>query len=41
MDKVIAIDVGLSAAYGGPPACLIIENGTAYTLHRGTKLRSR
>jgi hypothetical protein len=36
--KVIAIDVGLSAVYGGPPACLIIEKGTPYTLHRGTKL---
>lgn len=36
--KVIAIDVGLSAVYGGPPACLILEHGTAYTLHRGTKL---
>ncbi len=36
--RVISIDVGLSAVYGGPPACLVIENGTAYTLHRGTKL---
>lgn len=36
--KVIMIDVGLSAVYGGPPTCLIIERGTAYTLHRGTKL---
>lgn len=36
--RVVAIDVGLSAAYGGPPACLIIEEGKAYTLHRGTRL---
>lgn len=36
--KVIAIDVGLSSVYGGPPACLIIEDGTPYTLHRGTKI---
>ena len=36
--KVIMIDVGLSAQYGGPPACLIIEEGTPYTLHRGHKL---
>jgi hypothetical protein len=36
--KVIAIDVGLSASYGGPPACLIIEGGKAFTLHRGQRL---
>jgi hypothetical protein len=36
--RVIMIDVGLSAAYGGPPAALIIEQGTPYTLHRGTRL---
>ncbi len=36
--KVIMIDVGLSAVYGGPPACLVIENGKPYTLHRGQKL---
>lgn len=36
--KVIMIDVGLSAAYGGPPAALIIEDGTPITLHRGTRL---
>jgi len=36
--RVIMIDVGLSAAYGGPPAALIIEDGTPYTLHRGTRL---
>lgn len=37
--KVILIDVGLSEFYGGPPACLLIENGVAYALHRGKKLR--
>ena len=36
--KVIMIDVGLSAQYGGPPACLIIEGGKPFTLHRGHKL---
>ena len=36
--RVIMIDVGLSAAYGGPPACLIIEGGKAYALHRGERL---
>lgn len=33
--KVVMIDVGLSAAYGGPPAALVIEGGRARTLHRG------
>jgi hypothetical protein len=33
--KVIMIDVGLSAVFGGPPACLVIEKGKPYTLHRG------
>jgi hypothetical protein len=32
--KVIMIDVGLSSAYGGPPAALIIEKGVPHTLHR-------
>ena len=36
--KVIMIDVGLSAVYGGPPTCLVIENGKPYTLHRGQRL---
>jgi hypothetical protein len=36
--KVILDDVGLSKVYGGPPACLVIENGKAYTLHRGKEL---
>lgn len=37
--KVILIDVGLSEYFGGPPACLLIENGVPYALHRGKKLR--
>jgi hypothetical protein len=36
--KVLVIDVGLSAYYGGRLACLIIENGEPYTLHRGKRL---
>jgi hypothetical protein len=36
--KVVMIDVGLAAAYQGPPAALIIENDTAFALHRGTRL---
>jgi hypothetical protein len=37
--KVIMIDVGLSAAYGGPPAALVIEKGVPYTVHRGQRLK--
>jgi hypothetical protein len=36
--KVILIDVGLSAYFGGPPAFLLIEGGKYYAVHRGTKL---
>ena len=36
--KVILIDVGLSAVFGGPPAFLLVENGKYYAVHRGTKL---
>ncbi|MGE0439843.1 MAG: metallophosphoesterase [Gemmatimonadales bacterium] len=36
--RVIMIDVGMSAYYGGPPAALVIEDGVPYALHRGTKL---
>jgi len=36
--KVILIDVGLSQAYGGPPACLIIDKSKFQALHRGTRL---
>jgi hypothetical protein len=36
--KVVLIDVGLSAAYGGNFACLIIEQGKAFAFHRSQKL---
>ena len=36
--KVITIDVELSGYYGGPPACLIIEEGRLFALHRGQRL---
>lgn len=37
--RVIMIDVGLSNAYGGRLACLVIEKDVPYALHRGKKLR--
>jgi len=37
--KVVLIDVGMSAVYGSRLACLVIENGVPYALHRGEKLR--
>jgi Calcineurin-like phosphoesterase len=36
--RVLLIDVGLSAVYGGNLACLVIEKGQTYALHRGEKL---
>jgi hypothetical protein len=36
--KVLMIDSGLATYYGGQMACLVIEGGTAYTLHRGKRL---
>ena len=36
--KVIVIDVGLSKAYDGPPAFLLIEDGKYSVVHRGRKL---
>jgi hypothetical protein len=36
--RVIQIDVGLSRAYGGPPAALVVEDGRLFALHRGRKL---
>jgi hypothetical protein len=35
---VLLIDVGLSEAYGGRRACLVIERGLAFARHRGTTL---
>ena len=36
--KVIQADVGLSKYFGGPPACLLLEHGRPFALHRGIKL---
>jgi hypothetical protein len=36
--SVIDIDIGLSKFYGRPPACLVLENGSAFVLHRGVKI---
>jgi hypothetical protein len=36
--RVIQIDVGMSKAYGGPPASLVLEEGRAFAMHRGKKL---
>ncbi len=36
--KVVVIDVGLSAVYGSRLACLILEGGKAFALHRGVKI---
>jgi hypothetical protein len=36
--KVLNIDVGLGRAYGSRLACLVIENGRPYVLHRGKRL---
>jgi hypothetical protein len=36
--KVIAIDVGLSNPFGGPPAFLLIEDGKYFAMHRGRRI---
>ena len=36
--KVLMIDIGLSAAYGSALAALEVDAGTAYAVHRGTRL---
>ena len=36
--RVVSIDVGLSAYYGSHRACLVIEGGQLYTMHRGQKI---
>jgi Calcineurin-like phosphoesterase len=36
--RLVMIDVGLSAVYGGPPAALLLEEGRAFALHRGRRL---
>lgn len=35
--RVICIDTGMSAAYGGAPACVIIEQDRYYSVHHGQK----
>ncbi len=36
--RAIFIDVGMSAFYGGPPACLLIEGDELFAIHRGEKI---
>ena len=36
--RAVFIDVGLSRYYGGRLACLLIEGGVPYSLHRGNKI---
>jgi hypothetical protein len=36
--KVLLIDVGLSRHFGARPACLVVQHGAAWALHRGRLL---
>lgn len=36
--RVLLIDVGLAPGYNGSLACLVIEDGRVFALHRGTQL---
>jgi Calcineurin-like phosphoesterase len=36
--KVILIDVGLSKVYNQSPACLVVEDGKLFAMHRGVKI---
>ncbi len=36
--RILMVDVGLSAYYGSRLACLVIENGKVFCLHRGSRL---
>ena len=36
--RVVMIDVGLATLYGGRMACLVIEDGQVYTVHRGKRI---
>jgi hypothetical protein len=36
--RVVNIDLGLSRFYGRPPACLILETGSAVVIHAGTRI---
>jgi hypothetical protein len=35
--RVICIDTGMSAAYGGPPACVVIDRDRYFSVHHGQK----
>jgi Calcineurin-like phosphoesterase len=36
--RVLAIDVGMTKVFGGPPASLLLEGGHAFAIHRGRRL---
>jgi hypothetical protein len=36
--RVVNTDLGLSRFYGRPPACLVLEGGSGYVLHRGARI---
>ena len=36
--KVLMIDVGLSQFYGSHTACLVVEDGKPFAMHRGEKV---
>jgi hypothetical protein len=36
--RVLAIDVGMTKVYGGPPAGLLLEEGRVIAIHRGQRL---
>jgi hypothetical protein len=36
--KVVLIDTGLTSMYGGHRACLVLENGVPFAIHRGQKM---
>ena len=36
--RVVNIDLGLSRFYGRPPACLVLDGGEGYVLHRGSRI---
>ncbi len=36
--RVLLIDTGISQVYGSRPACLVVEGGKRFALHRGNRL---
>jgi hypothetical protein len=36
--RVVNIDLGLSRFYGRPPACLVLDAGSEYVIHRNSKI---